>query len=214
MGIDYISKLRQEYGSDHLKKSEMASNPIQQFKLWFDQALSLDVTEPNAMTLATSNQNGHPTIRVVLLKNIVSDGIIFYTNYKSRKAQEIQKQPSAAANIFWQPLERQVRLEGRIEKTSEVDSDAYFKTRPRGSQLGAWVSPQSEVIPDRKFLNQQLEEITKRFEDQDIPRPPHWGGYLLRPLRVEFWQGGARRLHDRIEYLWKDDHWQIQRLAP
>jgi len=214
MGIDFISKLRQEYGSEHLKRSNMAADPLDQFKIWFEQALEAQVVEPNAMTLATVNAQGHPTIRVVLLKDILSKGLVFYTNYQSRKAQELQQHPQAALNLFWQPLERQVRIEGVIEKLPEVNSDDYFKSRPRGSQLGAWVSPQSQVIPNRGFLEEQLEATTARFENQEIPRPPHWGGYILIPQRVEFWQGGAQRLHDRIEYLWEEQAWNIRRLAP
>ena len=214
MGIDYISKLRQEYGSDHLKKSDMATNPLDQLSNWFDQALAASLPEPNAMTLATVNEQGHPSIRVVLLKSITSEGLVFYTNYRSRKAQDLENQPHAAINLFWQALERQVRIEGMVEKTSEINSDTYFDSRPRGSQLGAWVSPQSESIPDRTFLTQELEKFNTRFKDMKIPRPQHWGGFLLKPKTVEFWQGGAQRLHDRLEYRLENAQWQIRRLAP
>lgn len=167
------------------------------------------------MTLATVDTSGQPTIRVVLLKEITDDGLIFYTNFNSRKGKELAQHPKAGINFYWQLLEQQVRFDGTITKVPEHKSDAYFKTRPRGSQLGAWVSAQSELIPSRQFLEQELKRFTDRFEGQEIPRPPHWGGYLLTPIRVEFWQGGKDRLHDRILYSEQNTgSWARCRLSP
>ncbi len=206
---------REEYGIKELKKENMLENPVEQFRLWFQKAELAGVKEPNTMTLATVNQQGQPTIRVVLMKEISSQGIVFYTNYKSRKGREIDSCHQVALNFFWQDLERQVRFDGVVSKVSSEESDHYFDTRPRGSQLGAWISEQSKVIPSRKFLEEQLSDSKLRFKDQKIPRPPHWGGYHFIPTEVEFWQGGANRLHDRVQYLInKEHHWSLKRLAP
>ncbi len=214
MAIDYISKFREEYGIKSLTKANVDPNPMAQFQQWFDQALSAQLPEPNAMTLATVDQNNQPSIRVVLLKGIQPHGLIFYTNYQSRKARDLKAQPQAALNFFWQPLERQVRFEGKVEKLSADASSQYFQSRPRGSQIGAWVSPQSEPIGNREFLKAKLAQYETQFEDQEIPRPEHWGGYLLVPQVVEFWQGGAHRLHDRLQYQYQEGRWLITRLAP
>lgn len=208
--IDY----RQEYGRHKLVVEEMNDQPLIQFKQWFKEAETSGVNEPNTMTLATVDSQGQPTIRVVLLKEINEQGLIFYSNFNSRKGKELAQHPKAAINFYWQAVERQVRFDGSISKVSEGQSDAYFKTRPRGSQLGAWVSAQSETIPSRQYLEDELERCTERFANQEIPRPPHWGGYLLTPVSVEFWQGGKNRLHDRILYRSKDDQWVRSRLAP
>ncbi len=208
--IDY----RQEYGRHKLVVKEMNDQPLLQFKKWFKEAETAGVNEPNTMTLATVDSQGQPTIRVVLLKEITDQGLIFYSNFNSRKGKELALHPKAAINFYWQAVERQVRLDGSISKIPDSKSDAYFKTRPRGSQLGAWVSAQSETIPSRKYLEDELERYTERFANQEIPRPPHWGGYLLTPTSVEFWQGGKNRLHDRILYSAREERWVRSRLAP
>ena len=192
----------------------MNDQPLLQFKKWFKEAETAGVNEPNTMTLATVDSQGQPTIRVVLLKEITDQGLIFYSNFNSRKGKELALHPKAAINFYWQAVERQVRLDGSISKIPDSKSDAYFKTRPRGSQLGAWVSAQSETIPSRKYLEDELERYTERFANQEIPRPPHWGGYLLTPTSVEFWQGGKNRLHDRILYSAREERWVRSRLAP
>ena len=209
-----LSDFRQEYGSHKLVVEKMNDQPLVQFKQWFKEAENSGINEPNTMTLATVDSEGQPTIRVVLLKEITEQGLIFYSNFNSRKGKELALHPKAAINFYWQAVERQVRFDGSISKVSDSKSDAYFKTRPRGSQLGAWVSAQSETIPSRQHLEDELERTTERFANQDIPRPPHWGGFFLTPVSVEFWQGGKNRLHDRILYRFQDDQWVRSRLAP
>ena len=205
---------RAEYGRQRLIVADMMPDPIDQFKKWYQEAENSQVPEPNTMTLATVSKYGQPTIRVVLLKEITANGIIFYTNFKSRKGREMKQQPKAAVNFYWQKIERQVRMDGGISKVPDQVSDDYFATRPRGSQLGAWVSEQSETIPSREYLEEQLQYYQQRFEGVPIPRPKHWGGYLLTPTRVEFWQGGPNRLHDRIQYTQVSGEWEKSRLAP
>ncbi len=210
---DFI-EYRQQYGRQRLVVEELLADPMDQFKKWFRESESAGVPEPNTMTLATVNSQGQPTIRVVLMKEITDKGLIFYSNFKSRKGREIEHHPQAAINFYWQLMERQVRLEGSIAKVPDQQADEYFRTRPRGSQLGAWVSQQSKVIPSREFLEEQLESYKAKFHNEEIPRPPHWGGYQLTPIRVEFWQGGEDRLHDRIQYTFQQDLWERCRLAP
>ena len=210
---DFIN-YREEYGREQLAVELMNSDPIQQFKIWYQQAEQAEVPEPNTMTLGTVGDQGFPTVRVVLLKEITDGGLVFYTNFRSRKGREMEKHPKAALNFYWQKMERQVRLDGVITKVADDISDAYFATRPRGSQLGAWVSEQSSVIPSREHLEQQLAHYQKKFEDAEVPRPPHWGGYLLEPVQIEFWQGGPNRLHDRIQYSNHSGEWTRCRLSP
>jgi pyridoxamine 5'-phosphate oxidase len=205
---------RTEYGKQKLVVEQMKPDPIEQFKIWYKEAEVAEVPEPNTMTLATVSNLGQPTIRVVLLKEITEDGIIFYTNFRSRKGREMEEHPKTALNFYWQKMERQVRMDGQVSKIPEQVSDAYFATRPRGSQLGAWVSEQSKTIPTRQYLEEQLKSYQAQFDGVQIPRPPHWGGYLLMPSRVEFWQGGANRLHDRIQYSLINNRWNRCRLAP
>ena len=210
-----IADLRQEYSSRALEIDRVAADPITQFQQWFDEARNADVTEPNAMTLATATSEGRPSARVVLLKGVSEHGFDFYTNYRSRKARELAQNPWAALTFLWLPLERQVRIEGTVHRLSGEAADAYFRSRPRGSQLGAWASPQSSVIEGREELVRRLEVVQKKYADTDaVPRPPHWGGFRLVPERVEFWQGRPNRLHDRIGYRQDEDGWTRQRLAP
>lgn len=207
-----VADLRQKYGKFELLESGMAGTPFEQFTQWFAQALEAGVAEPNAMTLATVGPDQAPSARIVLLKGFDENGFVFYTNYESRKGRDLAAHPQAALLFFWQPLERQVRIEGRIEKTTAEESDAYFRSRPLGSRIGAWVSPQSQPI-SREALEARYAELTALLGD-DPQRPPHWGGYRVVPHRVEFWQGRPSRLHDRLAYELQGDAWVLQRLAP
>ncbi|PLS79755.1 MAG: pyridoxamine 5'-phosphate oxidase [Chloroflexi bacterium] len=209
-----IADLRRDYTLRGLSENEVDPDPLAQFRAWFDQAVAAKVLEPNAMTLATVGADGQPSARVVLLKGFDARGFVFYTNYESRKGRELLAHPRAALLFFWPDLERQVRVEGRVEKVADEESDAYFRSRPHGSRLGAWASPQSEVIPGREVLYQRLHELQQRFGDGEVTRPPHWGGFLVRPTMLEFWQGRASRLHDRLRYQLTDSGWQRERLAP
>jgi len=210
-----IADLRKDYALQALAEAEAHPNPFQQFQLWFDQAIAAQLHEPNAMTLATATKTGTPSARIVLLKGFDSRGFVLYTNYNSRKGQELAENPQAVLVFWWAELERQVRIEGRVEKVSESEADDYFQSRPRGSRLGAWTSNQSQVISDREVLEQRLQALTAQYQDQEIPRPPHWGGYRVVPSAIEFWQGRPSRLHDRLRYCQGEDgQWLIERLAP
>ena len=210
-----IQNLRQDYRSASLSKSDVDKNPFQQFSKWFKEALNAKVTEPNAMTIATSNKNGIPSARIVLLKEFNEAGFVFYTNYNSQKGKELEENPHAALIFFWGDLERQIRIEGVVEKVTEEDATEYFNSRPKGSQLGALTSPQSETIPNRAFLEYKLADLEKEYHYKDISKPAHWGGYRVIPNKIEFWQGRTSRLHDRIVYLKNDDQsWRFERLAP
>ncbi len=211
-----LADLRREYGERGLVEEELSASPMDQFQRWFDDAQRAGIEEANAMVLATADPDGRPSARVVLLKGLDESGFRFYTNYKSTKARELEANPRASLVFFWSGLERQVRVEGRVERTSAEVSDRYFATRPRESQLGAWASPQSRAVAGRGALDALLEETLARFpEGDEVPRPPHWGGYRLRPERIEFWQGRAARLHDRLVYR-RDEggSWRVERLAP
>lgn len=206
--------LRLNYTLKQLNETEVEVDPIQQFQIWFQEACEAGVVEPNAMTLATATADGTPSARIVLLKGIDERGFAFYTNYESRKGQELAENPKAALVFLWKALERQVRVEGRVEKIAETEIEDYYYSRPRASQLGAWASPQSQVVPNREVLDQQMADLVQCYENQPIPRPPHWGGYRVVPHAIEFWQGRPSRLHDRLCYRLDQGHWQIQRLAP
>ncbi len=210
-----IADLRKDYTLQGLSETEVNPNPFIQFKQWFDQALSAQLPEPNAMTIATTTPDGSPSARMVLLKDFDERGFVFFTNYNSRKGQELAENPQAALVFWWAELERQVRIVGRVEKTSEAESDQYFYSRPANSRLGAWASDQSAVIASREVLEQQMQELQSKYENQEIPRPPHWGGLRVIPTEIEFWQGRSSRLHDRLLYTRLDDNsWKIQRLSP
>lgn len=208
------AELRREYTREGLHETTVLDDPIAQFRRWFEDALAANHVDANAMTLATVDAAGKPAARIVLLKGFDASGFTFFTNYESRKAQDLMAHPHAALVFWWHKLERQVRIEGTVERVPDDESEAYFQSRPRGSRLGAWASPQSQPIAGRETLEEALDAVTARFEDQEIPRPPHWGGYRVRPTSIEFWQGRPSRLHDRLVYEKTEKGWTLQRLAP
>ena len=209
-----IADLRRDYQRETLDESNVASDPVEQFSKWWKEALSSEIEEVNAMTLATATTDGVPSARIVLLKDYDERGFVFFSNYKSHKAQELESNPHAALIFFWKVLERQIRIQGVAEKIDAKESDEYFYSRPLGSRLGAWASPQSLVIDNRKLLEENVELYKKQF-GEDIPRPPFWGGYRVIPSVIEFWQGRSNRLHDRIRYSKQfNGAWNIERLAP
>ena len=210
-----LKELRKEYSLAALDELHTDTDPIAQFKKWFHEAMEAQMPEPYAMTLSTVNKENRPSSRVVLLRDVNDDGFSFFTNYLSRKGHDIAANPFASLNFFWHELERQVRIEGKIVTLDAVDSDAYFASRPRGSQIGAWSSPQSQIIDSRQVLEQNVDQYTAQFDGKDVNRPPHWGGYCLIPDYLEFWQGRESRLHDRISYsLTTEGSWTRSRLAP
>ncbi|CAE6930917.1 pyridoxal 5-phosphate synthase [Pseudomonas marincola] len=211
-----LADMRRDYTRDGLSEENAPLEPLSLFEQWFADALKTEQppVEPNAMTLATVDAQGRPHCRVLLLKGLDASGFTFFTNYESAKGEQLAARPYAAMTFFWPALERQVRIEGQIERVSPVDSDAYFQVRPMGSRLGAWASPQSRVIKDRAELESLLENIQLQFADKAPHCPPHWGGYRLLPERIEFWQGRASRLHDRLNYRLQDGQWARERLAP
>ena len=212
---DYIAKIRKEYKKNYLDESNIASSPYEQFKSWFNEALNAEIEEPNAMTLATVSTKGFPSARIVLLKDFDKNGFVFFTNYESRKGNHLKNNSNAALVFFWKELERQVRIEGEVRKISQKDSDEYFSLRPHESQISACISEQSITIPDRNYLLMLYDTFEKKNEGKQIQRPKNWGGYVVIPRRIEFWQGRENRLHDRIKYCSKDNKtWKIKRIAP
>ena len=210
-----LEDLREDYTRDQLILEDTDPNPLLQFERWFKAAQQSPVNEPNAMTLATVGGNGRPKVRIVLLKQVDDQGFVFFTNYDSQKGQDLQANPFASLVFFWDVIQRQVRIEGRVEKIAQADSEAYFQSRPKGSQIGAIASPQSQVIPSREVLQEKVAQLEKDFADKEkLPRPDNWGGYRLIPDRVEFWQGRSSRLHDRIRYRLEEGSWLRERLAP
>jgi len=208
-----LSDLRREYTSAGLREQDCDASPIRQFAKWFQDALAANLPDPNAMTLATCPPGGQPSARIVLLKGVDERGFTFFTNYLSRKGQELAANPLAAVVFFWPEIERQVRVEGQVGKVTPSESDEYHRTRPRGSQFGAWCSEQSEVVAGRDVLEARLYELERKYPGE-VPRPPHWGGYRLVPDMIEFWQGRPNRLHDRIRYRLVNGAWIIERLSP
>lgn len=209
------ANLNKEIMLRELRESDLDSSPFRQFQKWFEEALKADPVYANAITLATANRGGKPSARMMLLKGFDENGFVFYTNSESNKGEDLSQNPRAALVFWWSQLERQVRIEGRVEKVSDEEADSYFKTRPKGSQLGAWASQQSRVIRSREVLDNRMEELEAKYNNVDVPRPPYWLGYRLSPESIEFWQGRPNRLHDRLRYrLVKDGTWIIERLAP
>ena len=211
--MDSIAQLRKNYTFGQLSETDVPGNPLPLFKLWFDQAVRAECPEPNSMTLATADKDGNPSARLVLLKGADQDGFTFFTNYESQKGKDLAVRPQAALLFHWHELERQVRIQGLVERVSVAESDEYFHSRPSASRIGAWASPQSSAIPNREFLEEAEKRFKAEFGDAP-PRPEHWGGYRLRPTEMEFWQGRPSRLHDRIHYKLDESTWRVNRLAP
>ncbi|GAB4186526.1 MAG: pyridoxamine 5'-phosphate oxidase [Phycisphaeraceae bacterium] len=211
-----IDAIRENYDYPPFTEEQAHEDPIEQFRLWFEDAWRSGDKLPNAMTLATCSRAGVPSARVVLLKSYNQQGFVFYTNYDSDKARDLDDNPVATLVFYWPPLARTVRIVGSVEKVSREETDAYFATRPRDSQLGAWASEQSKVIPNREYLHKRFEDMKQRFEGKPVPTPPNWGGYRVIPTSIEFWQGQSNRLHDRLRYIRNNDGngWTLQRLAP
>ena len=208
-----LADQRKEYAREELDEKSVDADPIRQFQAWLDEAIAAKLPEPTAMTLATVNGRGRPSARIVLLKGVDERGFVFFTNYQSRKGKELAANPLAALTFLWKELERQVRIEGQTERVSPEESQAYYATRPLGSRIGAWASPQSEAIENRAWLEQRWAELTESHGESP-PRPPHWGGYRVLPEYLEFWQGRRSRLHDRIAYSREGSAWKVSRLAP
>lgn len=211
--MDSLAQLRKNYTFGQLSETEVPKQPLPLFQLWFDQAVKAQCPEPNSMTLATADNAGNPSARIVLLKGADENGFTFFTNYESQKGKHLAERPQAALLFHWHELERQVRISGNVERVSPEESDQYYHSRPPASRIGAWASPQSAIIPNREFLEEAEARFKSEYGDAP-PRPQHWGGYRLRPTEIEFWQGRPSRLHDRIVYKLVGDRWQINRLAP
>ena len=210
-----IAALRHDYTAHGLRRADLHADPIRQFADWFDAATAAEIRDVNAMALATATSEGTPDLRIVLLKGVSDGGFVFFTNYESAKGKQLAANPRVTLNFFWVQLERQIRIYGRAAKISAQESEEYFHLRPRGSQLGAWASPQSEVIASRALLEAKLAEAAQKFADKAVPLPPHWGGYRVAPETIEFWQGRTNRLHDRFRYTrQRDGSWLIERLSP
>jgi pyridoxamine 5'-phosphate oxidase len=212
---EVLKKLRNDFALKTLNKADLLSNPMQQFEVWLQEAVTAKVNEPIACCLSTVGKYGQPSSRIVYVRNITENGFVFFTNYESKKGKDLANNPKACVNFFWPELERQIRIEGIVEKVSEAVSDEYFNDRPRSSQIGAWASQQSEALVSRAALENEILDQEKRFEGQVVPRPPHWGGYIIVPHLIEFWQGRKSRLHDRLVFL-RNEHnqWEIERLNP
>lgn len=209
-----IADIRTDYSLKTLDESVIARDAIDQFTTWWNEAIDSQIEEANVMTLATASTTGIPDARIVLMKSYDENGFVFFTNYNSHKGDELAENPRATLVFFWRELQRQVRISGSVEKVSAADSDEYYYSRPEGSRIGAWASPQSKVIPSRDVLDSKIETLTADFAGKTIPRPDFWGGYIVKPETIEFWQGRSSRLHDRIKYSRLENNWKIERLAP
>lgn len=210
-----VKDMRQDYSRSELLESSASNDPFQQFDKWFHEAKEGGIVEPNAMTIATANKEGVPSARLVLMKEYSSEGVVFYTNYNSHKGHDLAENPKASLLFYWELLQRQVRIEGTVEKVPAYQSDEYFSVRPLGSRIGALASPQSSVIADREVLEQKVTELEAQYKEEDaVPRPEHWGGYIVKPTYFEFWQGRSSRLHDRLAYRLENGVWTRVRLAP
>jgi pyridoxamine 5'-phosphate oxidase len=213
---NYLNQIRHDFTKGELNESTVATNPLEQYANWFEEAVGAQVPDPKAMVVSTVNSEGKPSSRVVYSRGLNEKGMLFYTNYNSQKGDDLAANPNVCVNIYWPELERQIRLEGKVSKVSDAESDAYFASRPRDSQIGAWASEQSSVIENREALKNRVVEFEDKFKDQEVPRPPHWGGYIIEVTRAEFWQGRPARLHDRIVYSKTEDPgvWSLKRLSP
>lgn len=211
---NYLNKVRRDFAGKPLNEEVVAENPMKQFELWFEEAVNAQLLDPYAMSITTVQKNGQPSIRIVYMRGIKDEGFIFYTNYNSAKGRDLEGNKQVALNFFWGELERQIRIEGEVKKLSSEDSDIYFAQRPRESQIGAWASNQSDKIIDRKELEEKVVYYTNKFKGTPIPRPAHWGGYIVNPVKIEFWQGRPSRLHDRIVYTKSGSDWKQSRLFP
>jgi pyridoxamine 5'-phosphate oxidase len=210
-----LAALRQDYVAHGLRRADLDPDPIRQFDAWFGEAAAAEIPDVNAVALATAGADGAPAVRVVLLKEVSNRGFVFFTNHESEKGRHLAENPRASLNFFWEPLERQIRINGRVERTSREESEAYFHSRPRGSQISAWSSRQSEVVDARRVLDARFAKMEERYAGGEVPLPPHWGGYRVLPEMIEFWQGRTNRLHDRFRYTRQvDGSWRIDRLAP
>ena len=212
--VNYLNEIRRDFSGKPLTEESVNQNPIEQYGVWFEEAVNAQLLDPYAMSITTVSSEGQPSTRIVYMRGIKDEGFVFYTNYNSAKGKDLEANNKVALNFFWGELERQIRVEGLVEKVSDAISDAYFAKRPRESQIGAWASSQSEEITDRKQLEEQVAFYTEKFKEGDVPRPAHWGGYIVKPTKVEFWQGRASRLHDRIIYTKKDNNWSLSRVSP
>ena len=212
---NYLNQVRHDFTKQSLDESSVDDNPLEQYAKWFEEAVGAQVLDPKAMVVSTVDKEGKPSSRVLYVRGVKENGFLFYTNYASKKGKELSENPNVAVNIFWPELERQIRMEGVVEKLSADESDAYFASRPRESQIGAWASAQSETIENRETLVTLVNSFTKKFKENDtIPRPPHWGGYFIKANYFEFWQGRPSRLHDRIAFRLVNDKWSKGRLSP
>lgn len=212
--LNYLNEIRRDFSGKHLTKESVKNNPIEQFEIWFEEAVNAQLLDPYAMSLTTVDVYGQPATRIVYMRGMKASGFLFYTNYSSAKGNDLSVNNKVSLNFFWGELERQIRVEGEVEKVKEATSDSYFSKRPRESQIGAWASSQSKSIADRQQLEDQVTFYTNKFKGGDIPRPPHWGGYIVKPVKIEFWQGRPNRLHDRIVYLKNGNDWKVERLSP
>ena len=209
-----VANLRRDYSQKSLNENEVATDPLQQFETWWQEAIASGIEEPNAMTLATASADGIPSARIVLLKGFDNNGFQFYTNYESYKGRQLAENPKACLVFFWKELERQVRITGLVAKLNDVTNDVYFSSRPIGSRIGAVVSPQSRIVESREWLDSKYNELLNANKDGEIKRPAQWGGYTVKPVIIEFWQGRPSRMHDRIQYSLEENGWKIERLAP